>query len=230
MLKFSFLPGPVASDSRAKALDALFEVFAREPGPLASPTGLSLCLVQADGETAGGGEDDLDRGSSGEGVEDASQGAALKDGVERRSRNVRDGQGGESTTDTWLLSARDTANADPSSQLAFLTKKMGRPIAGMRTALPKPRTEFKVRFSSLCKLARRETRTSKLRRREFRVRLVQVTLWSVLKDCIGRDLSRISIPVFFNEPTSFLQRQCEDLQYCDLLRVVSLRARDTHRV
>jgi len=32
------------------------------------------------------------------------------------------------------------------------------------------------------------------------------SLWSVLKHSIGKDLTRISFPVFFNEPTSMLQR------------------------
>ena len=39
------------------------------------------------------------------------------------------------------------------------------------------------------------------------------SLWSVLKHSIGKDLTRISFPVFFNEPTSMLQRMvC--VQFC----------------
>lgn len=33
-----------------------------------------------------------------------------------------------------------------------------------------------------------------------------MSLWSVLKNSIGKDLTKISFPVFFNEPTSMLQR------------------------
>lgn len=33
-----------------------------------------------------------------------------------------------------------------------------------------------------------------------------ISLWSVLKHSIGKDLTKISFPVFFNEPTSMLQR------------------------
>eukprot|EP00871_Galdieria_phlegrea_P001629 jgi/Galph1/2467/GphlegSOOS_G1094.1 len=43
------------------------------------------------------------------------------------------------------------------------------------------------------------------------------SLWSVLKDAVGKDVSRISIPVAFNEPLSFLQRMAEDIEYSDLL-------------
>ena len=33
-----------------------------------------------------------------------------------------------------------------------------------------------------------------------------MSLWAVLKNSIGKDLTKISFPVFFNEPTSMLQR------------------------
>jgi hypothetical protein len=43
------------------------------------------------------------------------------------------------------------------------------------------------------------------------------SLWSILKDAVGKDLSRISIPVVFNEPISFLQRLVEDIEASALL-------------
>ena len=43
------------------------------------------------------------------------------------------------------------------------------------------------------------------------------SLWPIMKNCIGKDLSKIPMPVFFNEPLSFLQRLGEDIEYCDLL-------------
>ncbi|EME30877.1 oxysterol-binding protein-like protein [Galdieria sulphuraria] len=43
------------------------------------------------------------------------------------------------------------------------------------------------------------------------------SFWSVLKDSIGKDLSKISMPVTFNEPLSFLQRMAEDIEYSELL-------------
>lgn len=42
-------------------------------------------------------------------------------------------------------------------------------------------------------------------------------LWQTLKTCVGKDLSRISLPVWFNEPLSFLQRTAEDIEYSSLL-------------
>jgi len=42
-------------------------------------------------------------------------------------------------------------------------------------------------------------------------------LWTVLKNNIGKELSKISIPIQFNEPLSALQKWCEELEYADLL-------------
>ncbi|UKJ90376.2 hypothetical protein MACJ_001309 [Theileria orientalis] len=41
----------------------------------------------------------------------------------------------------------------------------------------------------------------------------KVSVWSILKDFIGKDLSRIRMPIVFNEPTSNLQRAAEDFTY-----------------
>ena len=46
-------------------------------------------------------------------------------------------------------------------------------------------------------------------------------IWSVLKNCIGKELSKITMPVVFNEPLSFLQRMAEYMEYSYLLRLAS---------
>ena len=33
---------------------------------------------------------------------------------------------------------------------------------------------------------------------------VKVSIWAILKDSIGKDISKISVPVYFNDPTSLL--------------------------
>lgn len=43
------------------------------------------------------------------------------------------------------------------------------------------------------------------------------SLWSTMKGCIGKELTKIPMPVNFNEPLSALQRVTEDLEYSDLL-------------
>lgn len=40
---------------------------------------------------------------------------------------------------------------------------------------------------------------------------------SILKSMIGKDMTKMTLPVSFNEPTSLLQRVAEDLEYTDLL-------------
>jgi hypothetical protein len=44
-----------------------------------------------------------------------------------------------------------------------------------------------------------------------------VSLWSMIKDNIGKDLSKVCLPVYFNEPISSLQRCFEDIEYSYLL-------------
>ncbi|CAI0425849.1 unnamed protein product [Linum tenue] len=44
-----------------------------------------------------------------------------------------------------------------------------------------------------------------------------VGLWSIIKDNIGKDLSGVCLPVYFNEPISSLQKCFEDLEYSHLV-------------
>ncbi|AQL10240.1 Oxysterol-binding protein 1 [Zea mays] len=44
-----------------------------------------------------------------------------------------------------------------------------------------------------------------------------VSLWSMIKDNVGRDLTQVCLPVYFNEPLSSLQKCFEDLEYSYLL-------------
>ncbi|KAF3776544.1 Oxysterol-binding protein-related protein 1C [Nymphaea thermarum] len=44
-----------------------------------------------------------------------------------------------------------------------------------------------------------------------------VSLWSIIKDNIGKDLTKVCLPVYFNEPLSSLQKCFEDLEYSYLI-------------
>ncbi|XP_010264228.1 PREDICTED: oxysterol-binding protein-related protein 2A-like isoform X2 [Nelumbo nucifera] len=44
-----------------------------------------------------------------------------------------------------------------------------------------------------------------------------VSLWSMIKGNVGKDLTRVCLPVYFNEPISSLQKCFEDLEYSYLL-------------
>ncbi|XP_034016935.1 oxysterol-binding protein-related protein 3-like isoform X2 [Thalassophryne amazonica] len=44
-----------------------------------------------------------------------------------------------------------------------------------------------------------------------------VSLWCILRNNIGKDLSKVAMPVQLNEPLNTLQRLCEELEYNELL-------------
>ena len=46
---------------------------------------------------------------------------------------------------------------------------------------------------------------------------ISFSLWSIMKNCIGKDLSKIPVPVNFSEPLSMLQRLVEDFEYSEIL-------------
>ncbi len=46
---------------------------------------------------------------------------------------------------------------------------------------------------------------------------LSISLWSIVKNSIGKDLTRIPVPVNFSEPLSMLQRLVEDFEYSDIL-------------
>ncbi|XP_036371812.1 oxysterol-binding protein-related protein 3a isoform X1 [Megalops cyprinoides] len=51
-----------------------------------------------------------------------------------------------------------------------------------------------------------------------------VSVWNILRRNIGKDLSRVAMPVQLNEPLNTLQRLCEELEYCHLLEKAATTA------
>ncbi|XP_019854132.1 PREDICTED: oxysterol-binding protein 1-like [Amphimedon queenslandica] len=45
----------------------------------------------------------------------------------------------------------------------------------------------------------------------------KINLWTIMKNCIGKELTKIPMPVHFGEPLSFLQRISEDITYYEIL-------------
>lgn len=56
------------------------------------------------------------------------------------------------------------------------------------------------------------------------------TSQGILKSMIGKDMTKMTLPVSFNEPTSLLQRVAEDMEYTNLLDVAAERADSTERL
>ncbi|UJR21278.1 hypothetical protein I4U23_024370 [Adineta vaga] len=44
-----------------------------------------------------------------------------------------------------------------------------------------------------------------------------IGLWNIMRKAIGKDLSRVAMPVILNEPLGLLQKLCEEMEYSDLL-------------
>jgi hypothetical protein len=45
----------------------------------------------------------------------------------------------------------------------------------------------------------------------------KVSIWSILKQCVDKELYRFTIPIVWNEPLSLLQRMAENMRYSNLL-------------
>ncbi|CAI7625148.1 unnamed protein product [Penicillium manginii] len=58
----------------------------------------------------------------------------------------------------------------------------------------------------------------------------KIGLWGILKSMIGKDMTKMTLPVSFNEPTSLLQRVAEDLEYTDLLDIAADRSDSMERL
>lgn len=58
----------------------------------------------------------------------------------------------------------------------------------------------------------------------------KISLWGILKSMIGKDMTKMTLPVSFNEPTSLLYRAGEDLEYTDLLEQAADRSDSLERM
>uniref|UniRef100_A0A5F8G316 Oxysterol-binding protein n=1 Tax=Monodelphis domestica TaxID=13616 RepID=A0A5F8G316_MONDO len=56
------------------------------------------------------------------------------------------------------------------------------------------------------------------------------SVWSILKKCIGLELSKITMPVVFNEPLSFLQRITEYMEHIYLIHKASSQTQSLERM
>jgi len=58
----------------------------------------------------------------------------------------------------------------------------------------------------------------------------KVSLWGILKSMIGKDMTKMTLPVSFNEPTSLMYRAVEDMEYTELLDIAADRSDPTERL
>ncbi|KAH6630503.1 Oxysterol-binding protein-domain-containing protein [Chaetomium sp. MPI-SDFR-AT-0129] len=58
----------------------------------------------------------------------------------------------------------------------------------------------------------------------------KISLWGILKSMVGKDMTKMTLPVSFNEPTSLLYRCGEDMEYADLLDLAADRTDSVERL
>ncbi|KFW75903.1 Oxysterol-binding protein 2, partial [Manacus vitellinus] len=99
-----------------------------------------------------------------------------------------------------------TVTADPKHH-----RRSGSNLSGASEGHPE---DWNLEDSSTCKdlLPKKRRRTRIPDKPNY-----SLNLWSIMKNCIGKELSKIPMPVNFNEPLSMLQRLTEDLEYHELL-------------
>lgn len=47
----------------------------------------------------------------------------------------------------------------------------------------------------------------------------KISFWTILKDSIGKDITKLSVPVYFNDPTNILQKCAVSMEYSNLIDV-----------
>ena len=56
------------------------------------------------------------------------------------------------------------------------------------------------------------------------------SIWGMIKDNIGKDLSRISLPVYLNDPTSILQKSYQCAEYTEILDEAAVETDPLRRI
>lgn len=46
---------------------------------------------------------------------------------------------------------------------------------------------------------------------------MKVSIWAILKDSIGKDITKMAVPVYFNEPLNLLQKAAQYNEYTSIL-------------
>jgi hypothetical protein len=46
---------------------------------------------------------------------------------------------------------------------------------------------------------------------------IKISVWKIFKDSIGKDISKIAVPVYFNQPLSILQTNAQPTEHGDML-------------
>ena len=51
---------------------------------------------------------------------------------------------------------------------------------------------------------------------------LKISIWTVIRDSIGKDISKLTVPVFFNGPFSLLQQCAISMEYSEIIDQAAL--------
>jgi len=46
---------------------------------------------------------------------------------------------------------------------------------------------------------------------------LKISIWTIIKDSIGKDVTKMSVPVYFNDPTNILQKCASSMEYNSII-------------
>ncbi|KAG1705475.1 Oxysterol-binding protein 1 [Nymphon striatum] len=125
------------------------------------------------------------------------------------------GSEGAGIMDNGSLSTSDSEGEDSGQKAGVITRKKLSSVSDderMRNEAASPGTPPKYSNASNSDKPKRKRRLVISEKPNY-----SLNLWSIMKNCIGKELTKIPMPVNFNEPLSTLQRLTEEYEYADLL-------------
>ncbi|KAK0167491.1 hypothetical protein PV327_004884 [Microctonus hyperodae] len=136
-------------------------------------------------------------------------------GISSRERSRNDSQGSDdgssSEGDPAPMSSNDPSRAD---SFHVVTDNTALPQTSRTVELDKSpwQVDDGGNSTGITTVSKRQRRTRVPEKPNY-----PLNLWSIMKNCIGKELSKIPMPVNFSEPLSMLQRLTEDYEYAEIL-------------
>ncbi|XP_071449037.1 oxysterol-binding protein 1 isoform X4 [Hetaerina americana] len=153
----------------------------------------------------------------------ASDGCNPPDGHDEASGSSSevDEVGGETTT-VCVITAKSAEDPGPTGYQTPGGKKQSDSASPSSSVPPSPTSTAASSIGGAAGSSTQVNGSVVTSRRKRRTRVPDkpnypLNLWSIMKNCIGQELSKIPMPVNFSEPLSMLQRLTEDYEYADIL-------------
>ncbi|KAK2720637.1 oxysterol-binding protein 1-like isoform X2 [Artemia franciscana] len=104
-------------------------------------------------------------------------------------------------------------NEEGDTTISVIARRNKSPIAAAEDVAVSNGTVAPVTSSSAMPAAKKRQRRTRIPDKPYK----PLNLWSIMRNCIGKELTKIPMPVNFSEPLSMLQRLVEDYEYSEIL-------------